>query len=87
MVGHTVPLLAALIAVVLAADWLFLDGTLNAHRTPPSPLARLLLAWERECARASLQEALAVAGRAAHIPGSLGHSSLDPWDRICRTEN
>ena len=36
---------------VLAADWLYLDGTLNARRTPPSPLARLLLAWERECAR------------------------------------
>ena len=36
---------------VLAADWLYLDGTVNARRTPPSPLARLLLAWERECAR------------------------------------
>ena len=41
---------------VLAADWLFLDGTLNARRTPPSPLARLLLAWERECARVRGQE-------------------------------
>jgi hypothetical protein len=36
---------------VLAADWLFLDGTINARRTPPSQLARALLAWERECAR------------------------------------
>lgn len=36
---------------VVAADWLFLDGTLNTRRKPPSPLARLLLAWERECAR------------------------------------
>ena len=36
---------------VLAADWLYLDGTLNTRRTPPSQLARLLLAWERECAR------------------------------------
>ena len=41
---------------VLAADWLFLNGTLNARRTPPSPLARLLLAWERECARMRRQE-------------------------------
>ena len=41
---------------VLAADWLFLNGTVNAHRTPPSPLARLLLAWERECARVRRQE-------------------------------
>ena len=36
---------------VLAADWLYLDGTVNTRRTPPSQLARLLLAWERECAR------------------------------------
>ena len=36
---------------VLAGDWLFLDGTLNARRTPHSQLARLLLAWERECVR------------------------------------
>ena len=36
---------------VLAADWLFLDGTVNARRTPSSPLARLLHAWDRECAR------------------------------------
>ena len=36
---------------VLAADWLFLSGTVNAHRTPPSPLARLLHAWDRECVR------------------------------------
>ena len=36
---------------VLDADWLFLDGTLNARRTPPSQFARAVLAWERECAR------------------------------------
>ena len=36
---------------VHAANWLHLDGTLNARRTPPSQLGRLLLAWERECAR------------------------------------
>ena len=36
---------------VLAADWLFLDGTVNTRRTPPSQLARLLLAWDRECTR------------------------------------
>jgi len=41
---------------VLAADWLYLDGTLNGRRTPPSPLARLLLAWERECARVRRRE-------------------------------
>ena len=36
---------------VLAGDWLYLKGTVNARRTPPSQLARLLLAWERECVR------------------------------------
>ena len=36
---------------VLAGDWLFLSGAVNVHRTPPSPLARLLLAWDRECVR------------------------------------
>ena len=36
---------------VLEADWLYLDGTLNTQHTPPSPLARLLRAWERECTR------------------------------------
>jgi len=41
---------------VHAADWLYLDGTLNARRTPPSPLARLLLAWDRECARVRRRE-------------------------------
>jgi len=41
---------------VLAGDWLFLDGTVNARRTPPSPLARLLLAWERECAHMHCME-------------------------------
>ena len=41
---------------VLAADWLFLDGTLNSRHAPLSPLARLLLAWDRECARMRRQE-------------------------------
>ena len=41
---------------VLAGDWLYLNGTVNARRTPPSPLARLLLAWERECARMHCME-------------------------------
>ena len=36
---------------VLAGDWLYLSGAVNAHRTPPSPLARLLHAWDRECVR------------------------------------
>ena len=36
---------------VLAGDWLYLSGAVNAHRTPPSPLARALLAWDRECVR------------------------------------
>lgn len=36
---------------VLAGDWLFLSGTVNLRHAPPSPLARALLAWERECAR------------------------------------
>ena len=36
---------------VLAADWYFLGGTLNTAHTPPTPTARLLGAWERECAR------------------------------------
>ena len=36
---------------VLAGDWLFLNGAVNTHRTPPSQLARALLAWERECVR------------------------------------
>ena len=41
---------------VLAGDWLSLDGTVNARRTPHSPLARLLHAWERECARVRRRE-------------------------------
>ena len=36
---------------VLSGDWLFLNGAVNLRRVPPSPLARMLLAWERECAR------------------------------------
>ena len=36
---------------VLAGDWLFLSGAVNLRHAPPSPLARALLAWERECAR------------------------------------
>ena len=36
---------------VHAADWLFLAGMVNMRHAPPSPLARMLLAWERECAR------------------------------------
>ena len=42
---------------VLAADWLLLDGTVHTRRTPPSQLARLLLAWERHCARVRRMEA------------------------------
>merc|ERR1712110_1004058 len=33
---------------VLAGDWLFLSGALNTQHAPPTPHARLLLAWERE---------------------------------------
>ena len=36
---------------VLAGDWLFLSGAVNLRHTPPSPLARALLAWKRECVR------------------------------------
>ena len=36
---------------VLAGEWLFLSGAVNLRHAPPSPLARALLAWERECAR------------------------------------
>ena len=36
---------------VLAGDWLFLSSTVNLRHTPPSLLARVLLAWERECVR------------------------------------
>ena len=47
---------------VLAGDWLFLGGALNTrhtHRTPGphTPLARMLLAWERECTRVRRTEA------------------------------
>ena len=36
---------------VLEADWLFLSGKLNTRRSPPSPFARELHAWEAECMR------------------------------------
>ena len=36
---------------VLAGDWLFLSGAVNARHAPPSPFARAVLAWERECMR------------------------------------
>ena len=36
---------------VHAADWFFVGGTLCTQHTPPTPTARLLHAWERECAR------------------------------------
>lgn len=36
---------------VLAADWFFLDGMLNARRSPPSQVARALHAWDAECMR------------------------------------
>ena len=36
---------------VIAADWFFLGGALNTRHAPPTPTARLLLAWERECVR------------------------------------
>ena len=36
---------------VLAADWLFLNGTVNLRHAPPTPFARALHAWERECMR------------------------------------
>ena len=41
---------------VLAADWLFLNGTLNARHAPPSPHARALHAWDGECARLRRRE-------------------------------
>jgi len=36
---------------VLAADWLFLNGEVNLRHAPPTPFARALHAWERECMR------------------------------------
>ena len=36
---------------VLNADWFFLGGAVNARRSPPSPFARALHAWDAECAR------------------------------------
>ena len=41
---------------VIAADWFFLGGALNTRHTPPTPTARLLGAWERECARVYRRE-------------------------------
>ena len=41
---------------VHAADSLFLAGTVNTRHAPPSQLARLLLAWDRECARVRRRE-------------------------------
>ena len=36
---------------VLSADWLFLNGEVNTRHAPPTPYARRMLAWERECMR------------------------------------
>ena len=36
---------------VLKADWFFVGGALNARRSPPSPFARLVHAWDAECMR------------------------------------
>jgi hypothetical protein len=41
---------------VLAADWLYLNGSVDLRHAPPCPLARLLLAWDRECARMRREE-------------------------------
>ena len=41
---------------VLAADWFFLGGALNTRHAPPTPHARLLGAWEHECARVYRRE-------------------------------
>ena len=49
---------------VLAGDWLFLSGMVNLRHAPPSPAARLLLAWDRECAR----------GRAGRCVPQVDHS-------------
>ena len=70
---------------VLAADWLYLDGMLNARRTPPSPLARLLLAWERECLRVRRTERRwpTLAEQRAFFRSS----EPDPPDPILRTRS
>ena len=36
---------------LLAADWLFLNGEVNTRHAPPTPFARRMRAWERECMR------------------------------------
>ena len=36
---------------VLKADWFFLGGAVNTRRSPPSPFARAVHAWDAECAR------------------------------------
>ena len=36
---------------VLAGDWFFLSGELNTRRSPPSPFARAVHAWDAECMR------------------------------------
>jgi len=36
---------------VLAAEWLFLSGMVNLRHAPPTPFARALHAWDRECMR------------------------------------
>ena len=41
---------------VHAADWFFLSGALNTRHAPSTPHARLLGAWERECARIRWRE-------------------------------
>ena len=42
---------------VHAADWLFLSGTVNARRAPPSQFARAVHAWDAECMRIWREEA------------------------------
>ena len=42
---------------VHAADWLFLNGTVNARRAPPSQFARAVHAWDAECMRIWREEA------------------------------
>jgi hypothetical protein len=36
---------------VHSADWLFLSGAVNTRRSPPSPFARAVHAWDAECMR------------------------------------
>ena len=60
---------------VLKADWFFLSGALNARRSPPSPFARAVHAWEAECMRMRRAGPVADARRAAHVPGSVDPGS------------